>query len=341
MLRILYVFLLACGPALAANTEEAVIARVRAASDARLALIPEGNGLEKEGDLLTSDGTHWQDWEIGFEAGIRRLLYFYSQSQDDLLKWETCQNWIRNHIYIGNTHDVGFLTLGFSHGAPETERAKLVLKERQCPETGAIQAWGGDAWAGTSIIDTMANLPVLEGDKCALAHAEWTWETLVRPDSSTWHLANKSGKSPRSHQGLLDSSIWTRGQAWATYGAADLARYHPSWIPRAENLADRLISLCQTPTGIPYWDSAATPNDPPDESAGAIGAAGLAKLWRVTKKTKYKEASKNLLKALLERNNPEHCTSWTSISSWKKTQEPKGSTMADYYALEAATILGD
>ena len=79
----------------------------------------------------------------------------------------------------------------------------------------------------------MMNLELLmwaadrSGDKSlrdmAVSHADKTLKHHFRPDFSSCHLVSYdtiSGQPhlKQTHQGLSDSSAWSRGQAWGLYG---------------------------------------------------------------------------------------------------------------------------
>ncbi|MBJ7458762.1 MAG: glycoside hydrolase family 88 protein [Thermoleophilaceae bacterium] len=143
-----------------------------------------------------------------------------------------------------------------------------------------------------TIVDSMMNLPLLywatktTGNKkyrnLAFKHANWVAANLVRKDGSTYQSASypRRAKTPElekhTHQGLRDSSTWSRGQAWSIYGFADAGREFRSraLLRVAERNANYVAA--QLPTdGLPPWDYDAPAGAPRDVSAGVITAAGL------------------------------------------------------------------
>ena len=88
--------------------------------------------------------------------------------------------------------------------------------------------------------------------------------------------------------GYADDSAWARGQAWALYGYAMMAREeqdpetgNPELARTFNDIAFKLAEwiLPRLPDdGVPYWDF--SQSDYRDASAGAIIAAGLLDLWR-------------------------------------------------------------
>ena len=84
-----------------------------------------------------------------------------------------------------------------------------------------------------------------------------------------------------THQGISAASTWARGQAWAMLGFARLAR--DARAPWAVEVARRLAGcwLAKAPRdGVVRFDLDAV-SGPPDSSAQAVAAAGLATLARV------------------------------------------------------------
>jgi unsaturated chondroitin disaccharide hydrolase len=202
------------------------------------------------------------------------------------------------------THDLGFLfwpsaVLGHRvTGDPAYRdlglRAAKTLCGRLHP-AGVLQAWGAlddPRASGRSIVDTMANLPLLwwaesQGDErageVARMHARRTAEAFVRDDGSTYHAVRFAGDGTvlerGTIQGLADESTWSRGQAWALHGFADVWRAtREAWaLEVAERTAGAFLRRLPE-SGIPPWDFDDPAGAPTDASAAAIAAAGLLSL---------------------------------------------------------------
>src|SRR4051794_37013618 len=91
-------------------------------------------------------------------------------------------------------------------------------------------------------------------------HAETTARAHVRADGSTAHVAlfdPASGKQLGrvTWQGLADTSVWARGQAWAIYGftGAFESTGNPELLMTAERVADWFVAHSPE-DGVPYWD---------------------------------------------------------------------------------------
>ncbi|MCC6314762.1 MAG: glycoside hydrolase family 88 protein, partial [Thermomicrobiales bacterium] len=206
------------------------------------------------------------------------------------------------------THDMGFLfypsfVRGYRiTGDPWFRDAAVVaarsLATRFHEPGDYIQAWDeaeDPIHRGRTIVDTVMNLPLLlwaaeeTGEtrlrEIALRVAETTIANHVRPDGSTYHVVDFDPEIGRAvwrgtHQGLHDESYWTRGQAWAIYGFASIARIamRPDLRAVAEQLADFFVGQANLDEAPP-WDFAAQgAGVPRDAAAGAIAADGLLDL---------------------------------------------------------------
>ncbi|GAB4108190.1 MAG: glycoside hydrolase family 88 protein [Acidobacteriota bacterium] len=141
-------------------------------------------------------------------------------------------------------------------------------------------------------VDTLAALELLTwaseetGDPrfehVALQHFRRSMDLLVRPDGSTFHAARLESGSGRllwrgTWQGFRDDSCWSRGQAWAMYGASLLLGKAGLEFPAA---ADRLFDFWERHTGediLPPWDFHPDATPVADSSAAAVAAAALVR----------------------------------------------------------------
>lgn len=247
-------------------------------------------------------------WTAGFWVGIVWLAYLRSGDPALLAAAEEWTERLEFRKTDTTTHDMGFLFY------PSFVRGYLVTGDRyyrdvallaaesmvtRYHEPGSyIQAWDeaeNPIHRGRTIVDTVMNLPFLlwaaeEANEpryreIALQVAETTARYHVRPDGSTYHVVDfdpETGEAVRftTHQGLHAESFWTRGQAWAIYGFATMARMTGRDDFRA--VADRTADffMRHAPSDVPPpWDFAAEGADQPrDAAAGAIAADGLLDL---------------------------------------------------------------
>ncbi len=172
-----------------------------------------------------------------------------------------------------------------------TAAGELVALERSNARAGTIPT---NPVSGDTIIDSMMNIAVLPwasrvtGDGSyagvALRHALRVAALLVRPDGSTAQSVNFDRATGRvlyvsTHQGLSNSSTWSRGQGWAVYGfAAAAVDLHSAALLRVALRTAGYVARRLPAGGIPLWDYDAPAGSPVDVSAGVITAAGLMHL---------------------------------------------------------------
>ena len=250
------------------------------------------------------------------------------------------------------SHDLGFL---FSLSAV----ADYKLTGNQQARTLALRAadalkarfnWAGDylvAWTasrenmeharkvqGKIIIDSIQNLSLLlwaYQETCiasyrdaALRHVETLKRHIVRADYSTFHTFDfdTSTAEPiggNTAQGFADDSCWSRGQAWAIHGFAQLAETtgNLEFLELSAKLADyALDKMGDDP--VPVWDYLLPEGEEPlkDTSAGAVMSAGLFILGDVLRRIgeesraqHYRAAALKMLRGLRDKHdltsNPE------------------------------------
>jgi hypothetical protein len=153
----------------------------------------------------------------------------------------------------------------------------------------------------------------------AVTHAKTVLRTIVRPDYSTWHLANLDPLNHgevqfnMTHQGYSNDSTWARGQAWAILGFAQTYNWTGDqiFLSATQRLADyflQRLSESSAPTHgfVPRWDFDAPPDEDTDSegqplrdaSAGLIAANGLLLLHEALQSSKPGESSPYLAAAV-------------------------------------------
>jgi unsaturated chondroitin disaccharide hydrolase len=259
----------------------------------------------------TPTGWTHGNWFCGFWVGLLLVGYLHTREQRFLDLAMERMRLVAPRAKDPNTHDIGFIF--WSSAIPahrisgEAWLADLALvaadhlRRRLVPtQRGAyIAAWGpldDPRGRSSSAIDTMANLPLLywaaehakDGSFLAAAHAHavMTQASFVRDDCSTFHAVEydlPSGRRGRgfTFQGWSDSSMWSRGQAWAIYGYVATARATGirDFLTLAERLSDRYLERMGDDL-VPWWDfdDPAIPNAPRDSSAAAIVSSALLDL---------------------------------------------------------------
>jgi unsaturated chondroitin disaccharide hydrolase len=263
------------------------------------------------GHYLLNDNN---EWTSGFWSGILWLCYEYTG--DEYFRQTALQTVksFENRLELDRSmrhHDIGFLyslstkaqwIIEKDEAAKHTTiRAADALMRRWRPKAEMFQAWGpeGDPNnGGKIIIDCLMNLPLLywafqaTGNRTyfdtAVLHAHKSRKFLVRGDDSSYHtfiFDQENGEPVKggTHQGYMDGSTWTRGQAWGIYGfilsyyyTGD-ASFKETSLRMANYFIDRLPD-----DHVMYWDFDApeTPDTKRDSSASAIAACGIMELLK-------------------------------------------------------------
>lgn len=258
-------------------------------------------------------GDAWShgNWFCGFWVGLLLAAHLHT-GQAQYLRWaRERMQLIAPRADDPNTHDIGFIFYASAlpahhitsddwYAAPALRAADRLRARLITTRKGAyLSSWGplGDPRGRrSSAIDTMANIPLLywaakQADDGSFrlageAHALMTAGAFVRPDDSTYHAVEydlTTGNRMRGYtfQGYADESCWSRGQAWAIYGAvaSAAATGKHDYVALAERLAQYYLSRLGDSL-VPFWDfdDPAVPNVQRDSSAAAIVASALIDL---------------------------------------------------------------
>ena len=322
-----------------------------------------------------------QDWTCGFYPG--NLWYAYELSKDAKFKvW--AEKWtagIEKEKFNNKTHDLGFrFVCSFGNGlrlAPAdtiTRRYKELLltaaattDNRFSPLIGQYPSdWDTqdkkDEFPNSipTIVDVMMNLELLlwasenGGDpkikeRC-ITHANTSFRDFVRTDGGTYHVVrydNKTGKvvDKGQLQGNVDSSTWSRGQAWMVYGYTVMYRFtkDPIYLKNAMSLADYFIAHLPADK-VANWDFQSK-LDHRDASASAIVCSALFEMQKHIKSEKKRQHYLSEAKAILTslcrppyftEGKGTNCLLYHSTQYFHKTQNTDvPSSFADYYFMEA------
>ncbi|EMA2446698.1 glycoside hydrolase family 88 protein [Vibrio fluvialis] len=192
-------------------------------------------------------------------------------------------------------------------------------------EAGAEDKKHAEMVQGKIIIDCMQNLSLLmwafqetnveSYREVAIAQADTTLKHIVRDDYSTYHTFDFDTTTNQpirgcTHQGYADESCWSRGQAWAVHGFAQMAVMtgESRFMEASAKLADYVIEHI-TPDYVPVWDYLLPEHEIQykDTSAGSVTAAGLFILADVLRKNgqleraeRYQDFGLKMLLALRE-----------------------------------------
>lgn len=253
------------------------------------------------------DESHWnlrdasspEEWCSGFWPGI---LWMAGDSLNARGYTAALEYLAYRKVY---DHDLGFQMIGSAmkgYEATHDEHYRQVLLAAADtlatlynPRVGTLLSWPRNVamFGGhNTIIDNMINLELLlfsgkkENIAIAISHADTTMRYHFRPDGTVNHVAVYDSLTGQhryncTHQGYADSTLWSRGQAWAIYGYTMVYRYthEQRFLDFAQRVTD--VMLQQLPAdGIPLWDMGAptTPRAYRDASAAAIIASALIEL---------------------------------------------------------------
>lgn len=323
-------------------------------------------------------------WTWGFWPGVLWMDYAYTG--DESIKREAI-NYTQPLSYLAKRepydHDLGFLVfLSYEKAYHVTgdNRYKDViiatakqLAKLYNPKVGTILSWPREAEGKgrykpyNTIIDNMINLEMLfwaadnggetELRDIAISHANTTMKNHFRSDYTCYHVAlydSISGQfiKGKTNQGYADSSVWSRGQAWAVYGFTMCYRmtHNLKYLDFAQKVTDAYLRLLPDDY-IPYWDfnDPAIPNSPRDTSAAAVVASGLMELCTFVsgeKQSEYFSAAQRMLASLSSKEYQSrdrntaflmHATGNYPINS----QIDCSIIYADYYYMEALMRLKD
>lgn len=144
----------------------------------------------------------------------------------------------------------------------------------------------------------------------AIRHFEKVITALMAPDGGTRHFgmfdkATGQFQGNETYQGYADNSTWGRGQGWAIYSFATMARDtgRADFLAAAQKVADYYLANMPA-DGVTYWDF----NDPAipaayrDSSAAAVAADGMLQIAkRITDPAaaKYQQGAEKILKSLI------------------------------------------
>ncbi|HEX7056298.1 MAG TPA: glycoside hydrolase family 88 protein [Bacilli bacterium] len=274
------------------------LAKVRWMSD-HLTQFPH---ITKNGEWLTNENGHWTG---GFWIGLMWISSFYGEQpevvRDRALTWAKR---LQQRTSDNKTHDMGFL-FGPSCVMGYRLIGDIKLKEMALsgarnmtdlyePKVGLILAWDEPGYEGNAIVDTIMNVPLLvwaaeqlhndEYRRIACRVADRIMQEHVRQDASIYHMVKWDTTSfavveRTTHQGFAADTCWSRGQAWALYGFANLYRYtnERRYLDTSVRLAEYFWEHLDTDTRLPRWDFVFQdqPDQPIDASAASIAASGM------------------------------------------------------------------
>lgn len=257
--------------------------------------------ITNNGKWLTQVNGHWTG---GFWVGLLWLHSLYSPNSEvgkEALHWAKK---FEARVNDNKTHDMGFIfgpscILGYRiTGDLELESLALTgarnLMDLYEKRSGLILAWDEPGYEGRAIVDTIMNLPILiwasEQKKekalfevaCNIADA--ILKHHVRDNGSTYHMVRWDLNDfhiveRTTHQGFSPETFWSRGQAWALYGFANMYRYtgKSHYLDTSQKLATFFWNHLDDWWFLPKWDFVFQnkSEEPFDSAAASIAASGM------------------------------------------------------------------
>jgi unsaturated chondroitin disaccharide hydrolase len=277
-----------------------------------------------------------QEWCSGFWPGILWMDYAYTK--DERIR-KAAEGYTEALSFLANQpaydHDLGFLVINsFLKGYEQTHSEEYKRIALACADTlatlyndkvGTILSWPRhvkDFGGHNTIMDNMINLELLfwaadnGGSQrlrdIAVSHADTTMRYHFRPDGSSYHVAiydTLTGNFIKgiTHQGLADSSMWSRGQSWAIYGYTTVYRYtkEQRFLDFAQKVTDIYLKRLHETSNdwIPIWDmdDPRGQQAPKDASAACVVASALLELCQYVdaeKGKEYRAAAESMLRDL-------------------------------------------
>lgn len=319
-----------------------------------------------------------QEWCSGFWPGVLWMDYDYTK--DETIK-KAAEGYTNTLSFLGSKpaydHDLGFLTINsFLKGYEATgndEYKKIALAAADTLATlynnkvGTILSWPRhvkDFGGHNTIMDNMINLELLfwasenggaqHLKDIAIRHAETTMQHHFREDGSCYHVAvydTLTGEFLRgqTHQGLADSSMWSRGQSWAIYGYTMVYRYTKDqrFLDFAQKVTDIYLKRLKETSNdwIPIWDmdDPRGQEAPKDASTACVVASALLELCQYVKGEKGKEYRTAAESMLHDLNSDVYQSREKNVAFLMHStgHHPAGSEIdasiiyADYYYIEA------
>ena len=317
------------------------------------------------------------DWTSGFYPGC--LWYAYELSKDIKFKsW--AEEWtagIERQKYNTKTHDLGFrfgctYRNGFRLAPKDSATANYkeiiltaanTMDKRFLPVIGSYTSdWDVKPLTNSVpvVIDIMMNLELLlwssqnggdpkRTERC-LTHVATSYRDLIRSDASSFHVARYdkiSGKllNQGQLQGDVDSSTWSRGQAWMIYGLVTVYRFtkDEQYLEKAMRVSDYFIRHLPK-NRIANWDFQSKLEYPDASAAAAVCSALLEMQGYLKSKEKqryYLSEAEKILTTLCQppyfsEGKGTNCLLLHSTQYYYKTENTDvPCSFADYYFMES------
>jgi unsaturated chondroitin disaccharide hydrolase len=330
--------------------------------------------ITEKGKWHTNANGHWTG---GFWTGLLWMKALYTQNNTE--QKATALKQVKKlavRMKDNKTHDMGFIfgpsCVFGNHIEPDKELVDMALAGAHNMEdlfeekTGLVLAWDEPGYEGVAIVDTIMNVPLMiwaakqENDQTlynkGITVANHIRENHIRDDHSIFHVVRWDTKSYEiversTHQGFAADTCWSRGQAWALYGFANMYRYtsKEEYLETSQRLATYFWENVDDNSYLPRWDFFFKNNEqePLDAAAASIAASGMLLLSKMLERNNqqdqsklWKERAEKMIQSLVEhcfyKNIEEYgLIEHVTVDKPRNSGVNESSMYGDYYFMES------
>ena len=330
--------------------------------------------ITEKGKWHTNANGHWTG---GFWTGLLWFKALYTQNNTE--QKATALKQVKKlavRMNDNKTHDMGFIfgpscVLG-NHIEPDEQLVDMAIAGAHNMEdlfeekTGLILAWDEPGYEGVAIVDTIMNVPLMiraakqqSNNKLydkGITVADHIRKNHIRDDHSIYHVVRWDTKTYQiaersTHQGFGADTCWSRGQAWALNGFANMYRYtsKEEYLETSQNLATYFWEHLDDHLYLPRWDFFFKNNneEPLDASAASIAASGMLLLSKMLQQNDkalpsrlWKERAEKIIESLVEncfyKNMHQYgLIEHVTVDKPRNSGVNESSMYGDYYFMEA------
>lgn len=330
--------------------------------------------ITEKGKWHTNANGHWTG---GFWTGLLWMKALYSEKTEEekvIVLKQVKKLAVR--MKDNKTHDMGFIfgpscVMG-NRIQPDPQLVEMALAGAHNMEdlfeekTGLVLAWDEPGYEGVAIVDTIMNAPIMvwaaeqEGNNVlynkAITLADHIRTNHIRSDHSIYHVVRWDTKTfeiveRTTHQGFSADSTWSRGQAWALYGFANMYRYtsKTDFLETAQQLAGYFWQNLDDDLYLPRWDFIFKnkKEEPLDAAAASIAASGMLLLSKMLLQNKeidqagsWKQRAEKLVEALAKNCFYKSIDQYgliekVTVDKPRNSGVNESSMYGDYYFMEA------
>jgi unsaturated chondroitin disaccharide hydrolase len=181
-------------------------------------------------------------------------------------------------------------------------------------------------------------------------------ENHIREDHSIYHIVRWDTKNFQiversTHQGYSADTCWSRGQAWALYGFANMYRYtsKEEYLETSQKLAGYFWEHLDDNLYLPRWDFVFKnkEQEPLDAAAASIAASGMLLLSKMLEQNNqidesklWKERAEKIMESLVKhcfyKNIEEYgLIEHVTVDKPRNSGVNESSMYGDYYFMES------